>query len=100
MKLTDEGRVLFERCAGPVTANSISAARRIAVQGVGICYLPPMAVTEDLASGRLEALLAEWSPRRRELYAVYPTSRHMAPRVRAFLEHVRNELQQRVPRDS
>jgi DNA-binding transcriptional LysR family regulator len=85
------GRVQVE-VGGPATVNSIPVARRLAVDGVGICHLPAMALTGDVAAGRLRAILGAWQARSRELYAVYPTSRHLAPKVRTFLDHAQRQL--------
>jgi DNA-binding transcriptional LysR family regulator len=85
------GRVGAE-VSGPVSVNSIPVARRLAVDGVGICHLPAMALTGDVAAGRLLPILGAWQARPRELYAVYPTSRHLAPKVRTFLDHAQRQL--------
>jgi len=88
---TPAGRVQVE-VGGPITVNSIPVARRLAVEGVGVCHLPAMALSGDVAEARLRPILGAWQARPRELYAVYPTSRHLAPKVRAFLDHAQRQL--------
>jgi DNA-binding transcriptional LysR family regulator len=54
--------------------------------GLGISLLPTFTVGEDLQSGRLRAVLTEYTPSERNLYAVYLPNRHLSAKVRAFID--------------
>ncbi len=54
-------------------------------RGVGLCLLPT--VEADIASGRLVRLLQDYEAYDRSVYLVYPHSRHLATKVRAFVDH-------------
>ena len=67
-------------CARPVRALALAG------YGIGLCLLPT--VREDIAAGRLVRLLEAFEAYDRIVYAVYPHSRHVAGKVRAFLDHL------------
>lgn len=54
-------------------------------RGVGLCLLPT--VEADIAAGRLIRLLEDFEAYDRSVYLVYPHSRHLASKVRAFVDH-------------
>ena len=84
----------FEGPDGPVNGrivpsfrgNSTTLAYQLVVAGAGIAMLPPWVVQEDLASGRLKALLPEYSLPAATLYAVYTSRRYLSPKVRTFVD--------------
>lgn len=68
----------------------INAARPIrnlvaAGHGIGLCLLPT--VEGDFAAGRLIRLLEEFEAYDRGVYILYPHGRHLAAKVRAFVDH-------------
>lgn len=56
----------------------------LAGRGLGPVQLP--LVTDELASGRLVRVLANYEVRPSELYIIYPTARFLRPAVRAFVD--------------
>ncbi len=54
-------------------------------RGVGLCLLPT--VEADFASGRLVRILQDFEAYDRTVYLVYPHNRHLASKVRAFVDH-------------
>lgn len=79
---------------GPVTvridpassANNGDVLRQMALAGLGVALLPTFIAGDDLRQGRLVPLLAEWGDTDTGIYAVYPHSRHLSPKVRAFVD--------------
>ena len=67
-------------CARPVRDLALAG------YGIGLCLLPT--VCEDIAAGRLVRLLESYEAYDRTVYAVYPPSRHVAGKVRAFVDHL------------
>lgn len=61
------------------------ALRLAVLEGTGICQVPSFVVADELAAGRLVAILTGWSPGVVPLHAVYPDNRLIAQRVRAFV---------------
>jgi len=55
---------------------------------LGIASFDRFIAHDALRDGRLVPVLADWSLPSRTLYAVYPQSRYVAPKVRALLDYV------------
>ncbi|WP_227304594.1 LysR family transcriptional regulator [Acidisoma cellulosilyticum] len=60
--------------------------------GLGISRLPTWMFDEDILQGRVVAILKDWQPPRVPIHAVYPSRRHLAPRVRAVIDFFVNEF--------
>jgi len=71
-----------------LSANSPMALRSAAIGGLGIASFDRFIVHDALQDGRLVPVLENWKLPARSLYAVYPQSRYLAPKVRALLEYV------------
>lgn len=89
---------------GPLSVNSSEALRVAALAGMGLAILPSYAIGADLRSGRLQALLPEWTPvggsaDANTLYAVYLPSRQPSPKVRALLAFMLEKMGEQPPWD-
>jgi DNA-binding transcriptional LysR family regulator len=71
---------------GRMQANNGDVLRVAALNGLGVCYLPTFIVGADLQAGTLVSMLTEFIPSDSAAYAVYPTARHLSPKVRAFVD--------------
>ena len=60
----------------------VAAARR----GLGVTHTPAFAAADDLRAGRLVPLLCAYEPQLIHVHAVYPHARHLAAKVRAFVD--------------
>ncbi|MGF1625007.1 MAG: LysR family transcriptional regulator [Alphaproteobacteria bacterium] len=76
------------RVSGRVRANNGDALRQAAVAGHGIAVLPSFIVWEDVLAGRLVPALHAYEPLPLGIYAVYPHSRHLSAKVRAFIDYL------------
>jgi len=65
---------------------------QLAVAGVGVALLPQHLARVDEEQGRLVRLLPEWEPEPVELHAVYPSRLSASPKVRAFLQFLREHF--------
>ncbi|MBD8124072.1 LysR family transcriptional regulator [Pseudomonas lutea] len=70
-----------------LSANSPMALRAAAIAGLGIASFDRFIVHDALADGRLTHVLPQWTQRPRSLYALYPQSRYVTPKVRVFLDY-------------
>lgn len=66
--------------------DSGEAIRDAAVAGLGIAFLPTFLVDEDLARGRLKALLPSCETEVVRIMAFYPSKRHLPAKVRRFID--------------
>lgn len=94
----------FEGPEGPVNVkihpwmftNNGDTCRAVALAHQGIILQPTFLVGDDLAAGRLVEILPQYRSIELGIYAVYPTRKHVAPKVRAlvnFLEEKLSELE-------
>ena len=81
-----DGKPRLVPVSGRVSANNGDALRVMALAGVGVASLPTFIVGADLSAGSLESALDRFIPQDLTLNAVYPHSRHLSPKVRAFVD--------------
>jgi len=77
--------------SGHLRANDSQVLRDAALDDLGIALLPTWLIGEDLRSGRLEAVLANWEwlmapGPERAIWAVYPPKKIIPPKTRVFLD--------------
>jgi DNA-binding transcriptional LysR family regulator len=71
---------------GPLSSNNGEVLREAALAGLGIALLPTFIVGDDLRAGRLRSLLAAYECWDAAIFVVYPATRHLAPKLRAFVD--------------
>jgi len=74
------------RIDGAISANNGDVLRQMGLAGLGILLAPTFIVGDDLRRGGLVKLLEDWVDADTGIYAVYPHSRHVSPKVRAFVD--------------
>lgn len=72
--------------------NDGGAAHQLALAGSGIALKSIWDVGDDLLAGRLRRVLPNRAIGAAPLHALYPHRRNLAPRVRRFIDHLREEL--------
>jgi DNA-binding transcriptional LysR family regulator len=80
---------------GAVSADSSDVLLRLAIEGVGIVRLGELAVARSLRSGLLEPLLLDMQVSEGyPLWALLPPGRQRSPKVKVFLDFLRERLGQ------
>lgn len=77
------------RVHGRVRANFGEALLRAAILGHGISMHPRYMIEDHLQNGALRIVLPGIMPTELDIYAMYPSRRHLPSRVRTFLEFLR-----------
>jgi DNA-binding transcriptional LysR family regulator len=72
-----------------VTTNDLRLMLRLALAGGGITFAPRDCMRDYFASGALVPLLTHYLPPFSGFYLYYPQRRHIAPKLRALVDHVR-----------
>jgi DNA-binding transcriptional LysR family regulator len=93
----EDGRETQHRVQGNWRCNSGQAVLDAALRGFGLCQLPDYYVLEHLRSGRLVSLLEAHQPPNTGVWALYPQQRHLSPKVRQLVDHLKEGLQQLQP---
>jgi DNA-binding transcriptional LysR family regulator len=91
-----DGRITV-RVAGPMHANNGDLTIAAARAGLGVTVAPSFLCGPDLAAGRLEAVLTDWTPPPYGIHAVYPHARHLSAKVRAFVDFLVERWSPRPP---
>lgn len=74
------------RVDGPLLVNNGELAVQAAVAGLGVAETPMFLCEDEIRSGQLEIALSDYEDARIGIHAVYPPSRHMSAKVRAFID--------------
>lgn len=77
---------------GHLHANNGDVLRTAALAGAGIAFLPSFIVGNDLQASTLVSILADYVPADSAIHAVYPNSRHLSPKVRAFIDFLAEHI--------
>ena len=78
---------------GRYRVNNTEGVRAAVLQGLGIGYVPVWHFVErEIEQGRLVALLTDWVAPPQPISAVYPSRRYLAPKVRAMVDYLADEL--------
>lgn len=75
---------------GKITLDETTLALIAVNDGIGVGFFMEADVREDLAAGRLERLLEEWTPPTAALCLYYPGRRNQSAALRAFIEMARH----------
>ena len=66
--------------------NNGDTCRTVALAHKGVMLQPTFLIGEDLAAGKLVEILPEYHSIALGIYAIYPTRKHVAPKVRALVD--------------
>jgi len=82
----EDGKKLRVSIDGRFRVNSAQAVREMLLAGEGIGLCPRYVVEADLQAGKLVLLLTNYLATEYGIYAVYSHSRHLAAKVRTFVD--------------
>jgi DNA-binding transcriptional LysR family regulator len=86
------GATIDVKAGGSLHANSGEMLVAAAVAGLGIVLETDFHVAGALADGRLVRVLPQYEGGSGDIWAVYPSRRHLSAKVRLFVEHVAAEF--------
>jgi len=90
------GEMFSVPVSGPIEVNSPLTTRAAAISGLGFAPLPDFIAAPALASGELETLLDDWTPRGGGIFAVYPHRRYLPAKIRVFVDYLAQWFKQHV----
>lgn len=85
-RFTKGAEAVEAKVDGRLSLNGARAAIAAACAGAGVACSPAWAARESLEAGRIVPLLPGWEADHRDLWAVFPSNRYLAHRVRLFVD--------------
>ena len=85
-----EGNPVQIDVAGPITLDEATLSRIAVLEGIGIGFFMEADVRDDIATGRLERVLEDWTPATVPLCLYYPGRKNPSAAFRAFVEMARS----------
>jgi DNA-binding transcriptional LysR family regulator len=76
--------------SGPFIANDIPTLLGAAVQGLGLAQVPAPIAARQITEAKLVAVMEPYAPMAPGVFLYYPGRRQMPPKLRAFIDHVKN----------
>jgi DNA-binding transcriptional LysR family regulator len=87
--LYSEGKSVEVQLQARMVVNEPDMLCALTRAGSGISLPPALHYAADIAAGRLLHLLPDWSSPGTPVHAVYPSTRHHSPKVKAFVDFLR-----------
>lgn len=94
-ELTEDGRDLEVAVEGRVLVNDRELMVLAALDGLGLAYVAESRVRAHLADKRLVRVLDAFCPPFPGLFLYYPSRAHLAPKLRALVEHLKAKARPR-----
>jgi DNA-binding transcriptional LysR family regulator len=81
-----KGKDLQVDVSAKLLCNSAQMELSMVKAGHGICRLPEFAIEQELKDNSLEVLFADYPEHIINVYAIYPSRKHLSPKVRCFID--------------
>lgn len=81
--------------SGRLVSNNYLFLRDAAAKGLGIVRAPELIATDGLRRGRLKTVLDDFRLPESPIHAIYPSARHLSPKVRAFVAFLKKRCASR-----
>ncbi|WP_256328239.1 LysR family transcriptional regulator [Nitrosomonas eutropha] len=88
------GQLIKTRITPYLKASNGEFLRDAAVDGLGIVLLPAFIVYREIEHGALLPILTEYHYSQLAAYAIYPQTRHLSQRVRAFVDFLSKRFEE------
>jgi len=98
-KLRRDNEIKEVRVEARVSVPDPTINHQLALAGVGVALLAQSTVRADVELGRLVRVLPEWEPEPVELHALYSSRLDSSPKVRVFLQFLRERFNSEFPLD-
>jgi DNA-binding transcriptional LysR family regulator len=79
-----------------IILNDGEALASAALGGLGIIQAPSYLVEDDVAAGRLQPILADYTDERGSVWLVWPPMSAQAPKVRAFIDFITERIAEKL----
>ena len=73
---------------GRTSVNDLFLMREALVAGLGVCLLPWLLASPEIAAGRIVRMMPEYRPVGGTMYLVHPPAKPLAPKLVAFMSYL------------
>lgn len=91
-KLSARGKTRSVEVRARLVVNDFDVLEEAVRAGLGVAMLPVFRCVGHLRTKTLRRVLPQWCSPPIPLHAVYPSTRHLSPKVKAFLDHLSDEM--------
>jgi DNA-binding transcriptional LysR family regulator len=88
--------LIYLRLGGPLDCSDGQVLREWCLAGYGIAWRSTWEVEADIATGRLIAVLEEFAAPPNGIYAIFPQRKHLALRVRLWIDFLKQKYGQQA----
>jgi DNA-binding transcriptional LysR family regulator len=81
--------------SGPLIANDFPTVLGAAIRGMGLAQVPEPIAASAVKAGKLVRVLEPFAPMAPGMFLYYPGHRQLAPKLRAFIDHVKSRSTRR-----
>ena len=81
-----EDELISLKVNAAITVNGIPAVKQLVLDGAGISVMQDFAVRDDVATGKLIALLPTYSIPSVPTYVLYPERKNLSPKIRVMVD--------------
>lgn len=85
------------RTEASLTTNSVIALRSAVLANAGIALLPTYCISDDLRTGRMKRVLANYTVESRPIYVLYGQSTYVQRKMRLFVDFLEERVQDMLP---
>lgn len=75
-----------------IVTNSAELELALCINGEGILRLPRFNIADEIETGKLVPIFTEYVAQQIDVFLVYPSRKHMAPKVRCFIDFVLSRI--------
>ena len=90
--LRRENQEVSVTVATRLVVNDFDVLYDAVLAGLGIAMIPAYRCVAEMRSRRFERVLREWCSPETPIYAVYPSTRHLSPTMKAFIDHLQQGM--------
>jgi DNA-binding transcriptional LysR family regulator len=90
--LESAGQSAHVALSARLMVSDIDVLHAVALSGQGIALLPAFRCVDELRARRLERVLPGWNVPATPVHVVYPSTRHLSPKVKTFVDHLQERM--------
>lgn len=83
-----DGRIIHKAFSGRLNVNNSESLLNATIAGMGIAMVSTFLANKAVKSGQLQVLLEDYACPGTPVSIVYPVSRYLAPKTRAFIDYI------------